>query len=310
MTEAQQVGTYRVGLVFLAWKGFFPTQVKSFREALTELRYIEGHNLILTQIKGETYEELRNAVKANSKQQFDVVVATGGAETVLVRDLLNEFPIVFMPMSYPVEAGVVKSLAHPGTNITGITYLRDFEGDGKRLEMLKEVVPPMRRVVILFDGRNIKENPSGTLSLPEISKVAARLGLNLIEQPVQSVIDVERAVSVLPERPSHGLFVVCTPLFRNLKKAASIAIKKKFPSMACSRRHVAEGILLSYAPDMSLIGRRGAWYVDRILRGARPEDLPVENPRQFELTINLQTANSIGIKIPPEVLQRADRVIR
>jgi ABC-type uncharacterized transport system substrate-binding protein len=122
--EAEQGKVYRVGLIFLAWKGFLPMQVKGFRSGSEELRYIEGQNLLLTEIKGQTYDELRNAVKA---QKFDVVVTTGGSETAIARELLRSVPIVFMPVSYPVEAGFVKSLARPGTNITGITYLRDLQ---------------------------------------------------------------------------------------------------------------------------------------------------------------------------------------
>jgi putative ABC transport system substrate-binding protein len=308
--EAQQGKVYRVGLIFLTWEGFFPTQVRGFREALKEFQYIEGQNLFLTQINGQTYDEVRNAAKAYSEQKFDVVVTTGGAETAIARELLNTAPIVFMPMSYPVESGFVKSLARPGTNITGITYFRDVGLDGKRLEMLKEVVPSMQRVILLFDGRSSKENPTSTISLEAIRKVGARLGIKLIEKPVKSAAEAEQVVSFIPGKTTAGVFIICLPLFRDLKKTASIAIEKKFPLIACSQRQVAEGALLNYGPDMSLIGRRGAWYVDRILKGGRPENLPVENPIKFEMVINLRTAKAIDAKIPPEVLQRADKVIR
>ena len=308
--EAQQGKVYRVGLIFLTWEGFFPTQVKGFREALQELQYIEGQNLSFIQIKGQTYDEVRSAAKAYSDQKFDVVVTTGGAETAIARELFNTVPIVFMPMSYPVESGFVKSLAHPGTNLTGITYFRDVGLDGKRLEILKEVVPSTQRVILLFDGRRSKENPTSSISVEAIRKIAAFLAIKLIEKPVQSVAEAEQVVSFIPGKPTAGVFIICVPLFRDLKKTASLAIEKKFPLIACSQRQVAEGALLNFGPDMSLIGRRGAWYVDRILKGERAENLPVENPLKFEMVINLKTAEAIGIKIPPEVLQRADKVIR
>lgn len=141
--------------------------------------------------------------------------------------------------------------------------------------------------------------------------MAAPLGIEVTEKPVKSIAEAEQALSFVPES-SAGAFIICASLFRQAtKKIASVAIQRKLPLFGCSVRQVAEeGVLLTYGPNLYYIGYRGAWYVDRILKGARPQDLPVEGPKKFELVINLKTANAIGLKIPPEVLIRADKVIQ
>jgi len=147
--------------------------------------------------------------------------------------------------------------------------------------------------------------------LPLVRKVATQLEITIAEEPVKSLAQAEGALSHVSRNTADGVFVICTALFNDFRRIGKVLGQKKVPLYGCATRQATEeGALLSYAPDLYQIGRRGAWYVDRIFQGAKPQELPVEAPRRFELAINLKTANTIGIKIPPEVLQRADKVIR
>ena len=221
----------------------------------------------------------------------------------------SQIPVVFMPTSDPVRSGFVKSLASPGTNLTGLTYYVDLRESGKQLEIFKEIVPTLRRVVLFIDAQ--AESPIDATSLTVGRNVAAHLRIELIEKPVKSLAEAERVVLSLSNNTIDGILITCTSLLSDLKNIAAISRQRLIPLHGCSNHHVTEySALSSYAPDFYQIGRRAAWYVNRILKGARPQKLPVETPRKFELAINLKTANAIGIKIPPEVLQRADKVIR
>jgi putative ABC transport system substrate-binding protein len=207
----------------------------------------------------------------------------------------------------PVEAGLIESLARPGGNVTGITNLVGELG-GKRLELLKEAVPKLVRVAVLYD----QANPGSVLEVKEVLPVAAR-ALRLTIQPweVRDADDFERVFAALDKQRPDGLYVSGGPLmFANGKRIVGFALKSRLPSLYGTRAPVDAGGLMYYGADQADSYRRIATYVDKILRGAKPGDLPVEQPKKFELIINLKAAKQIGLTIPPNVLARADRVIR
>jgi putative ABC transport system substrate-binding protein len=308
VASAQQPKVYRVLIIMMEKESYlaFP-QMQALRDRLGQLGYVEGKNLAYDLLRADTYDALRTSLKTVQKNA-DVIVPLSDAETAIAKELTDKIPIVFMPSGDPVGAGFVRSLASPGTNLTGLTYVEP-KAIAKQLEVFKEFVPSLTQIILLIAGQ--EASPTGAQRLVLVRKVAAQLQINLVEKPVKSIAEAEHAVSVLPKRVTTGVFPICAGLFRGLKNMASIAIQKKLPMFGCSVSQVAQqGVLVSYAPDLHYIGTRAAWYVDRILKGARPQELPVETPRKFDLAINLKTADTIGIKIPPEVLQRADKVIR
>ena len=207
----------------------------------------------------------------------------------------------------PVEAGLVESLARPGGNVTGITNLSRELG-GKRLELLKEAVPKLARVAVLYDPAT----PGSVLEVKEVLPVAARaLGLTIQPWEVRAADDFERVFAALNKQRPDGLYVTGGPLMNaNQKRIVGFALKSRLPSMYSNREAVDAGGLMSYGADLADSYRRVAYYVDRILKGAKPADLPVEQPTKFELVINLKTAKQIGLTIPPKVLARADKVIK
>ena len=207
----------------------------------------------------------------------------------------------------PVEAGLVESLARPGGNVTGVTNLISELG-GKRLELFKEAVPKLARVAVLYD----QANPNSILEVKEVLPAAARaLGLTIRSWEVRAADGFERVFVALNKQRPDGLYVPRRPAnASNRKRIVGFALKSRLPSMYVSRESVDAGGLMSYGADIADSYRRVAYYVDRILKGAKPADLPVEQPTKFELVINLKTAKQIGLTIPPEVLARANKLIK
>ena len=207
----------------------------------------------------------------------------------------------------PVAAGLVESLARPGGNVTGITNLARELG-GKRLELFKEAVPKVARIAVLYETAS----PSSVLEVKEVLPVAARaLGLTVRSWEVRAADDFERVFATLNKERPDGLYVLSGPLMNaNQKRIVGFALKSRLPSLYSGRSGVDAGGLMSYGADEADSYRRVAYYVDRILKGAKPADLPVEQPTKFELVINLKTAKQIGLTIPPEVLARASRLIK
>ena len=308
LAEAQQAKIYRVG-VLVVGSADIP-QIKGLRDGLKELGYVDGKNLVLEVSAKETYEEYRPLVKSYKENKPDVIVTIGGSATSVVKEIAPEIPTVFYFSADPVQAGFVKSIARPETNFTGLTTHPDTEFEGKRLEIFHETAPAMRRVAVLYNARG--ENPSHELNLNVVRKVGPKLGLKLAEKPIKVAADLDKALRSFSKENTDGIFVIGASIFRTrFNRIAPVAIQKKLAVMGTEAFHVTEdGALVFYDSDRYRIGHRVAWYVDRILKGTKPQDLPVEAPIYFELIINLKTAKQIGVTIPPNVLVRANRVIQ
>ena len=281
-----------------------------FRLALRERGYIEGQNIAIeyryAEGKLDRFPELAAELV---RLKVDIIVAAGGDSLIrAAKNATKTIPIVMAGRGIdPVEAGLVESLARPGGNVTGITYL-SAELGGKRLELLKEAVPKIARVAVLYDPAT----PRSVLDVKEVLPVAARaLGLTIRSWEVRDADGFERVFAALNKQRPDGLYVPGGPLMdANQKRIVGFALKSRLPSMYSNREFVDAGGLMSYGADLADSYRRVAYYVDRILKGAKPADLPVEQPTKFELVINLKTAKQIGLTIPQSVLYRADRVIK
>ena len=241
--------------------------------------------------------------------KVDIIVVLGGTPDIrAAKNATKTIPIVMTgPGGDPVERGFIESLARPGGNVTGITNLSGELG-GKRLELLKEAVPKLARVAVLYDPAI----PRNVLEVKEVLPVAARaLGLTLQPWEVRDADGFDRVFAALNKQRPDGLYVLGGPLMNaNGKRIADFALKSRLPSVYSDRASVDAGGLMYYGADLEDSYRRVAYYVDRILKGAKPADLPVEQPTKFELVINLKTAKQIGLTIPPEVLTRASRLIK
>ena len=285
-------------------------RAEGIRRALRELGYIEGQNIAIeyryAEGKQDRYSELAAELV---RLKVDIIVAAGADRVVrAAKNATQTIPIVMTGGGLdPVEAGFVKSLARPGGNITGMTNLGPELG-GKRLELLEEAVPKVARVAVLYDPA-----ADAVREVKEVLPVAARaLGLTIKSWEVRDADGFERVFAALSKGRPDGLYVhPGGPLiFANVKRIAGFALKSRLPSMYNNRSAVDAGGLMYYGADEADSYRRAATYVDKILKGAKPADLPVEQPTKFELIINLKAAKQIGLTIPASVLARADRVIR
>jgi len=286
-------------------------QINGLRDGLEELGYTEGENLFWQRVDGETQEELRVNLKSRmEKHPADIIVALGTTETNVAKEIAPKTPTVFLPAADPVKSGFVRSLASPGTQLTGLSFFMGSESVGKQLEVFKQFVPALRRVGVVYDSR--LKSAGLSESWNRLAAVASWLGVTLTELPSTSTAEASRKIiSRSYPGANAGIFVLCSGLFKNLEELAAAATKQKLPLFGCNAFQVAEqNVFLSYAPDLYSLGYRGAWFVDRILKGTKPQDLPVETPRKFELVVNNRIAGEIGVKIPPGMLMLADRVFR
>jgi len=287
------------------------TRSEAIRLALREFGYIEGQNIAIeyrySEGKVNRFPELAAELV---RLKVDIILVSGGDRLILAaKNATKTIPIVMTGGGLdPVEAGLVESLAHPGGNVTGVTNLTGELG-GKRLELFKEAVPKLARVAVLYDPTG----PSNVREVKEVLPVAAR-ALRLTIQPweVGAADGFEKVFAALNKQRPDGLYVSGGgPLMNsNQKRTAGFALKNRLPSMYNRREAVDAGGLMSYGADLAASYRRVAYYVDRILKGANPADLPVEQPTKVELVINLKTAKQIGLTIPQKVLARADKVIK
>jgi putative tryptophan/tyrosine transport system substrate-binding protein len=282
-----------------------------FRLALRELGYIEGKNIAIEFRYAEGQQDRYPELAAELvRLKVDAIVVAGGTTPIrAAKNATKTIPIVMMGQgSDPVQAGFIESLAHPGGNITGLTILTGELGE-KRLELLKEAVPKLTRVAILYNPTN----PSSVHSVKEVLPIAAgTLGLTVQRSEVRDADGFERVFAALKKERPDGLYVYLAGqvMRANRNRIVAFALKSRLPSIYDEREAVEAGGLMHYGPDEADSYRRVATYVDKVLRGAKPASLPVEQPTKFELVINLKTAKQIGITIPPHVLARADKVIK
>jgi putative ABC transport system substrate-binding protein len=283
---------------------------EAIRLALRDLGYIEGQNIAIeyryTQGKVDRAPELAAELV---RLKVDIIVVAGGEPWIrAAKNATKTIPIVMTGGGRdPVEAGLVESLARPGGNVTGITNL-SIELGGKRLELFKEAVPKVARVAVLYDP----VTPGGVRELKEVLPVAARaLGLTIQPWEVRDADGLEKVFAALSKERPDGLYVTSGPLMNaNQKRIVGFALKSRLPSVYTNKEAVDAGGLMYYGADLVDIYRRVAYYVNKILKGAKPADLPVEQPTKFELVINLKTAKQIGVTIPQSMLYRADKVIK
>jgi ABC-type uncharacterized transport system substrate-binding protein len=292
--------------------GFLGTVAKeridAFRQGLRDLGWVEGQNITIDyRSEASQRDRLPDLAAELVRLKVHVIVTPGFSTALAASRATKTIPIVMASNPDPVELDLVASFAHPGGNVTGLFNLNAAVG-GKRLELLKETVPKISRVAVL------QHNGSGKgqqVQMREIEVVAHPLNLRLQPLEVQRPDDYENAFSAMIRERANALFTLATPQFIiDRDQIVNLAAKHRLPAIYADRAYVESGGLMSYGPDRSDLYRRAATYVDKILKGAKPADLPVEQPTKFELVINLKTAKQIRPTIQPNVLARADKVIR
>ena len=280
---------------------------RAFVQGLRDLGWIEGKNITVEYRYAEGRSDRLPDLAADLvRLKVDVILASVNTDALVAQKATKTIPIVMASAGDPVSTGLVESLARPGGNITGLSQMAP-EMAGKRLELLREIVPRLSRVAVLW-------NPSGTtstLNWKEIQRPARQLGIQLLSLEARSPNDFDGVFKDATRERASAVAIMPDQLFAgNLKRIADLAAKSRLPSIFHLIEFVESGGLVAYGPDRSDQFRRAAIYVDRILKGAKPADLPVEQPTKFEFVINLKAAKQIGLTIPPNVLARADRVIR
>jgi putative tryptophan/tyrosine transport system substrate-binding protein len=307
LAEAQQGGKVpRIGIL-VPGSSAFPTSARydSFRQGLRELGYIEGKNIFIEIRYAEgKQDQLSDFATELVKLKVDVIVTATTPGVLAVKNATSAIPIVFCAVADPVRAGLVSSLARPGGNITGLSMLNPELG-GKRLELLKETFPKITKVAYFRDPT------SGTASSTAIQEAARALGLHLQSLDVRSAKDFDGAFEGVLKERAQALTTAAGPVITiNQQRIVAFAAKNRLPAIYPYSEFIDAGGLMFYGVSFSDLFRRAATYVDKILKGAKAADLPVEQPTKFEFVINLITANQIGVTIPPHVLARADRVVK
>jgi len=297
----------RIG--FLA--GTLPTvvvaRVAAFRQGLRELGYVEEKNIIVDYRYAEGKADRERELAAElARLKVDAIVTTGPTVTRTAKKATVTIPIVMAQDPDPIASGFVASLARPGRNITGLSNLSP-ELSGKRLELLQEIVPKFLRVAVIGSSNE----PSNAQILKEMELAAGALKVTIQYLDVLSSQDIETSFRAAAKERVDGVVMLGSTVFNSYRKQiVELAVKNRLPATYTRSEYVEDGGLMTYGPSINDLFRRAATYVDKILKGAKPADLPVEQPTKFELLINLKAAKQIGLTIPPNVLARADRVIR
>jgi putative ABC transport system substrate-binding protein len=305
--DAQQAGkVYRVGFLWDS-PAVFPDAIEAFRQGLRDLGYVEGRTIAIEYRWAEGKpERMRELAEELVRLKVDVIVAPSSIYTEAARRATSTIPIIFMSHADPIGSGHVASLARPGANVTGLSIMMT-ETNVKGLELLKEAVPGLARVAVLWDPATPSHGPG----LKAIEAAGPVLGVRIQPVAVRSATEFDSAFSAIVRQRAGGVLVLSTPIFiAGAKRLAELALKHKLPSMFGPKHHVEAGGLMSYSPSRADLYRRGAVYVDKILKGAKPADLPVEQPMRFELVLNMKTAKALGITFPPTIMVRAEQVIQ
>jgi putative ABC transport system substrate-binding protein len=308
LAQAQQPKkVHRIGFLSAASASAVAGRLDAFQQGLTELGYIEGKNIVVEYRYADGKADRLPALAAELVgAELDLIVAATTPGVLAVKKASATVPIVFVDISDPVANGLVASLARPGGNITGLTIFGP-ELSGKRLELLKEAAPNVARVALLWNSAN----PANELMWKETQAVAHELRVQLQSLEVRSSNDFDSAFEAALREHAQALIAAPEPLINtHLKRIVEFAAKNRLPAMYGAPEVVNAGGLMAYAPSYTDMYRRAATYVDKILKGVKPVDLPVEQPTKFDFVINLKAAKQIDLTIPPNVLARADRVIR
>jgi putative ABC transport system substrate-binding protein len=282
-------------------------RVEGFRQGLRELGYVEGKNIIIEWRSAEGKPERRNDIAADwARLKVDIIVTGGPTTTFAAKEATTTIPIVMAFDNDPVGNGFVASLARPGGNVTGLSTLAP-DISGKQIELLKEVVPRLSRVAVLGSSTT----PGNARSFKETELASGVLAVQLQYLDVRDPKDIETAFRGAAKGRANSLLVLTSPVINPYRKEiADLAIKNRLPAIYSTPEFVDDGGLMTYAVSITDLYRRAASYVDKILKGAKPAELPVEQPKKFEFIINLKAAKQIGLTIPSSVLARADRVIK
>jgi putative tryptophan/tyrosine transport system substrate-binding protein len=308
VAEAQQPKKIpRIGFLSGATPSTISTRVEAFRQGLRELGYSEGKNIVIEWRYAEGKLDRLPALAAELVHlKVDVIVSAAPAPTRSAKQATATIPIVMGNDDDPVGSGFAASLARPGGNVTGLSTLSP-EISGKQLDLLKEIVPKLSRVGVLGDVTR----PGHPQALKELNVAANAFGVQVQYLEVQEPNDIETAFRAARKEHADAVLVLQSAVLLNQRKQiADLAVKSRLPAIYLSQEHVEDGGLMTYGVNINDLFRRAATYVDKILKGAKPADLPVEQPIKFQLIINLKAAKQIGLTIPPNVLARADKVIR
>jgi putative ABC transport system substrate-binding protein len=303
--EAQSGKVSRIGVLSSLSRGA-PPGTLALVEGLRELGHVEGQNVAIEWRGAEGQASRFPALAAELVQlDVDVIVATVPLAIQAAQSATKTIPIVMVTPSDPIGAGFVRSFARPGGNVTGLTW-QTREAVPKRLQLLKETVPTLGRVAVLWDGTE----PARRRQVEEAEGAAPKVGVQLQIFEVRSLVELEGAFTMMTREGVGAILIEASSMLAaNRAHVAKLAVKHRLPTMGWFDGMVDAGILMSYNPSTTEQYRRAAYFVDRILRGSKPADLPVEQPTKFDLTINVKTAKALGLTIPPSVLLRADRVV-
>ena len=299
----------RVGVLFIG--GRDQPHLEAFKQGLREHGYTEGKNIVLDYRYAEGDVDRLPSLAAELVQlNVDVIVTTSGNSARAARQATRAIPIVLTTGADPVKTGLAESLAKPGGNVTGLSIVEE-DLSGKRVEILKETFPKMTRVAYLWNPVAVAYSASGNLSYDQVEKATKAVGVQLLSYKASSLAEIKKAFADMPKVRPHALVVLQSPLMTlNSKRIVELALGQHLPGMYPSNQFAQEGGLMAYGPVIADLYRRAATYVDKILKGTKPAELPIEQPTKFELVINLKAAKQIGLTIPPTVLARADKVIK
>jgi len=284
-----------------------PALIDAFRQGLRELNYVEDENIVIEWRFSKDSARYAEFAAEMIRLKVDVIV-TGGPPTYAARDATKTIPIVFAGISDPVRSGLVTNLARPGGNVTGVPYM-GAELAPKRLQLLKDTVPNLQHVAVLLQPGKAG-SPYDVSLRADLENAARSMGLMITVIEVRDVGDMENGLARIHRDGAEGLLVINNAIFYSHRgRIAELAVARRLPAVYDLREYVEAGGLMSYSPSLREGFRRVAAYVDKILKGAKPGDLPIEQPTKFELFINLKTAKALGLTIPPSLLLRADQVI-
>jgi putative ABC transport system substrate-binding protein len=307
IAEAQQAKIPRIGFLVASAASANSARVEAFRQGLRELGYVEGKNIVIESRYAEGKIDRLPALAADLvRLKVDVILSAGPAVTRPASEATKTIPIVMAQDGDPVANGFVASLARPGGNITGLSTLAP-ELSGKQLELLKEIVPRLSRVAVLGNSTR----PGNAQALKEIELAAGALKVQLQYLDVLATKDIETTFRAASKGRADGVLMLGNPVATSQRtQITGLAVKNRLPAIYDRPEFVEDGGLMTYSVSQNDLFRRAATYVDKILKGAKPSDLPVEQPKKFELIINLKAAKQVGLTIPPSVLARADKVIK